>query len=579
LPNLRAWCAAWAKRTLARVLWAPALALIGLTPNSTESANANGETRTLNLAEPHTNETGSFTYMVNGAYDQAVLEKLNWFLRDWRHDEQTHMDPKLFDIVWEVYRESGSSQPVEILSAYRSPQTNAMLRRRSRLVAEHSLHIQGRAMDAHFVDVSTARIRDIAMRMQDGGVGFYPTGATPWVHIDSGSVRYWPRMSRDALARIFPDGKTVDIPADGVPMPGYEQARADIEARGGTVFAATAYAGHPKSLLAMLFGGGEDEGDEEAVADTRRGGTTMSFAAASPQPRGGTGQQPPPLAASAHPDPVSLAKRDLPQGETFIGPAPPANAPKPEAAKPEMVASLEPREANDGSEGAVLIPTPPHRPSEFVSATLGYGPAPTPPSRPVEFAALQSRPPDGADAAHKNDAITALLTRRLPGVITRGLSGPLPKNALALTDPDAPVSPERIALLAKAAALSATLPPQPRMAPLERAARLYAPLPPIEGAPLKPALVAAKIDQSDFDVMTAPKTPTAMLGALKAAAPASPRADALVVALAPVAEVQATFGADPAGDLRPDAFARSPAVSDPRGALTTSDADALRGTD
>ncbi len=204
-------------------------------------------------------------------------------------------------------------------------------------------------------------------------------------------------------------------------------------------------------------------GDEEAVADTRRGGTTMSFAAASPQPRGGTGQQPPPLAASAHPDPISLAKRDLPKGETFIGPAPPANAPKPEAAKPEMVASLEPREANDGSEGAVLIPTPPHRPSEFVSATLGYGPAPTPPSRPVEFAALQSRPPDGADAAHKNDAITALLTRRLPGVITRGLSGPLPKNALALTDPDAPVSPERIALLAKAAALSATLPPQPRM--------------------------------------------------------------------------------------------------------------------
>jgi hypothetical protein len=70
-----------------------------------------------------------------------------------------------------------------------------------------------------------------------------------------------------------------------------------------------------------------------------------------------------------------------------------------------------------------------------------------------------------------------------------------------------------------------------------------------------------------------------MLGALKAAAPASPRADALVVALAPVAEVQATFGADPAGDLRPDAFARSPAVSDPRGALTTGDADALRGTD
>src|SRR5208283_203097 len=63
-------------------------------------------------------------------------------------------------------------------------------------------------------------------------VGFYPSGAQPWVHIDSGSVRYWPRMSRDALTRLFPDGKTVFIPADGQPLAGYEQARAEIEARG-----------------------------------------------------------------------------------------------------------------------------------------------------------------------------------------------------------------------------------------------------------------------------------------------------------------------------------------------------------
>ena len=66
------------------------------------------------------------------------------------------MDPHLFDIIWEVYRESGSRQPIDILSGYRSPQTNAMLRRRSRQVAEHSQHMQGKAIDAHFVDVSTA---------------------------------------------------------------------------------------------------------------------------------------------------------------------------------------------------------------------------------------------------------------------------------------------------------------------------------------------------------------------------------------------------------------------------------------
>ena len=75
---------------------------------------------------------------------------------------------------------------------------------------------------------------------------------TPWVHIDSGSVRYWPRMNRDALARLFPDGKTVFIPADGQPMAGYEQARAEIEARGGEVMTASNQRGG--GLFGWLFG-------------------------------------------------------------------------------------------------------------------------------------------------------------------------------------------------------------------------------------------------------------------------------------------------------------------------------------
>ena len=74
-------------------------------------------------------------------------------MRDWRLNEQIKMDPKLFDILWEVYRQSGSSQPIDVLSGYRSPQTNAMLRRRSRQVAEHSQHMQGKAIDAHFIDI------------------------------------------------------------------------------------------------------------------------------------------------------------------------------------------------------------------------------------------------------------------------------------------------------------------------------------------------------------------------------------------------------------------------------------------
>ncbi len=245
----------------AQLAVAAAFTLAWLVPNSTESAVANGDTRTITLSNQHTNESGSFTFMVNGVYDSGTLDKLNYFCRDWRLNEPTKMDPHLFDIIWEVYRESGSSQPIDVLSAYRSPQTNAMLRRRSRQVAEHSQHMQGKAIDAHFLDVSTGRIRDIAMRAQAGGVGFYPTGNTPWVHIDSGSVRYWPKMSRDALTRLFPDGKTVFIPADGQPMSRYEEARAEIEARGGNI--QVARGGGIGGIFSWLFGGGGADDAEE----------------------------------------------------------------------------------------------------------------------------------------------------------------------------------------------------------------------------------------------------------------------------------------------------------------------------
>ena len=84
------------------------------------------------------------------------------------------MDPRLFDVVWRSYRESGSSQPIEVMSAYRSPESNAMLRRRSRGVAEHSQHILGKAMDQHYVDVPMSRIREIGMKLERGGVDFTP---------------------------------------------------------------------------------------------------------------------------------------------------------------------------------------------------------------------------------------------------------------------------------------------------------------------------------------------------------------------------------------------------------------------
>ena len=79
-----------------------------LMPSSTETAEANGDTRTLELYHSHTGESIQATFRVNGAYDPAVLEKLNYFLRDWRNNDRTHMDPRLFDVIWEVYRTAGA---------------------------------------------------------------------------------------------------------------------------------------------------------------------------------------------------------------------------------------------------------------------------------------------------------------------------------------------------------------------------------------------------------------------------------------------------------------------------------------
>jgi uncharacterized protein YcbK (DUF882 family) len=462
------------------------LLVLGVAPRSTESAIANGDTRTLSFSSSHTNESGTFTYRVNGYYDQAVLDKLNWFMRDWRLNEPTKMDPKLFDIIWEVYRQSGSSQPIDVLSGYRSPQTNAMLRRRSRQVAEHSQHMEGKAIDAHFLDVSPGTIRDIAMRMQSGGVGFYPIGSTPWVHIDSGSVRYWPRMSRVALTHLFPDGKTVFIPSDGQPMAGYEQARAEIEARGGEVLTAS---NTSPGFFAWLFGargGGADdaeEGDGEVVVG--RGGLRSTHASVQ--------------VASATPDPIASARKNIPRGATFLqAPAPdPVGAPTtvladvrsggvraavpvetaraapppPVEPTPQLIASASQTDpvADADPEVQFIAPLPPRKPSDLMQSIVVDAPAPLPPTRPTEFvvASADDRPVD----ATSDDLIAALLRHgRLPGEITRGLKSSA-SSALALADPGASTrARDDAAALLRAAALNAPLPPLPPPRPTARLA-------------------------------------------------------------------------------------------------------------
>lgn len=205
-----------------RLIGAAAIALLVGGPllgaGSGGEANAGGGDRTLWLHHTHTGQTARFTFMKNGRYDQAVLNQMNVFLADWRTKDVTKMDPKLFDLLWEVYQEVGATQPYNIVSSYRSPRTNAMLRKASSGVAENSQHMRGKAMDVFIPGVNLYKLRATAMKHQVGGVGYYPTSGSPFVHMDTGNVRAWPRMTRQQLAKVFPDGKTLHLPVDGKPL-------------------------------------------------------------------------------------------------------------------------------------------------------------------------------------------------------------------------------------------------------------------------------------------------------------------------------------------------------------------------
>jgi uncharacterized protein YcbK (DUF882 family) len=105
--------------------------LILLGSQSLQNATANGDTRSLTLRHTHTNEKVTITFKVNGRYDDEALKKVNHVLRDWREDQTISMDPHLLDLIWDVYREVEATEPIAIVCGYRSPGTNAMLRRRS----------------------------------------------------------------------------------------------------------------------------------------------------------------------------------------------------------------------------------------------------------------------------------------------------------------------------------------------------------------------------------------------------------------------------------------------------------------
>lgn len=147
--------------------------------------------RQLSFYHTHTGERLDVVYWRNGSYIPSALDEINHFLFDFRTGDKAEMDPELLDLIYELRATLGSDGAYEVVSAYRSPQTNEMLRGRGANtgVAKNSQHLLGKAIDVRLEGVRTNRLRDVALSMKRGGVGFYET--SDFVHLDTGRPRSW----------------------------------------------------------------------------------------------------------------------------------------------------------------------------------------------------------------------------------------------------------------------------------------------------------------------------------------------------------------------------------------------------
>jgi len=167
-----------------------AAATIGAAVLVPRPLRARSAPRTLDFRHTHTGERLlGVEYFSGLGYVPSALDEVNHLLRDWRTDEIHVIDPDLLDLLHNLARVTGTQAPFEIISAYRSPATNAMLRAHSRKVSSNSLHMRGQAIDIRLPDVSLSQLRRAALGLRRGGVGYYP--ASNFVHVDTGRVRTW----------------------------------------------------------------------------------------------------------------------------------------------------------------------------------------------------------------------------------------------------------------------------------------------------------------------------------------------------------------------------------------------------
>jgi uncharacterized protein YcbK (DUF882 family) len=148
-----------------------------------------GGSRALDLNHTHTGEQLSIVYWDGGEYRDKALQTIERFLGDFRTGDIHVIDPGVLDILHALRGNFAGNGSFEIISAYRSPATNATLASRSSSVAKKSLHMQGRAIDVRLQGVPLAELRDAALKLQAGGVGYYPK--SDFIHVDTGRVRRW----------------------------------------------------------------------------------------------------------------------------------------------------------------------------------------------------------------------------------------------------------------------------------------------------------------------------------------------------------------------------------------------------
>jgi len=157
--------------------------------DTADTADTTAGNRRLVLHNTHTLESLSVEYCRDGAYCAVALASVDRVLRDHRTGDVHAIDPALLDLLHEAAARTGHEPEFEVISGYRSPRSNALLHERSSGVAAHSLHMEGRAIDVRLLGCELGRLRDVALDLERGGVGFYRV--SQFVHVDTGRVRAW----------------------------------------------------------------------------------------------------------------------------------------------------------------------------------------------------------------------------------------------------------------------------------------------------------------------------------------------------------------------------------------------------